>query len=430
MVENRKPIWIKEATEMVMHFKKRGSFEKVSLDDCDGRFLAQPLKADHDVPPFNRSPYDGFALRASDTIGASRENPLTFEVVDEIGAGSVSHYELGSMESIRIMTGAQIPQNADCVIMLELVQEKKHSNGRQYIVLKRPLQKGDNISFQGEDAKLGTSLIKQGEKINPGVKALLATFGYPEVPCVKPPLVGIITTGSELLRPEEDLVPGKIRNSNGYMIEAQIVRAGGLYKRYGSVSDQFKDLLSIVKKAMTECDIVITTGGVSVGDYDYMPKVYQSLGAELLFNKIAMRPGSVTSCAQKDGKLFFGLSGNPSACYIGFELYVRPYIRYWLYSSKPYLKKITGKLKSDFPKANPFSRFVRCKLSIENGHVYANPVGLDKSGVVTSLAWADCLAVLPGGTKGFAVEDSVEILMLEDQEGSEDPWIESRFSKL
>ena len=413
-----------------MHYKKRGSCERISLDDCDGRFLAQPLKADHDVPPFNRSPYDGFALRAGDTIEASRNNPLAFEVIDEIGAGSVSHYELRSMEAIRIMTGAQIPRNADCVIMLELVQEKKHSDGRPYIILKRPLREGENISFQGEDAQLGTTLINQGEKINPGIKALLATFGYNEVPCVTPPLVGIITTGSELLQPEEDLVPGKIRNSNGYMIEAQIARAGGQHKRYGSVSDQFEDLLTIVKRAMADCDIVITTGGVSVGDYDYMPMVYQALGAELLFNKIAMRPGSVTSCAQKDGKLFFGLSGNPSACYVGFELYVRPYIRYWLYSNKPYLKKITGKMKTDFSKANPFSRFVRCKLSIENGHVYANPVGLDKSGVVTSLAWADCLAILPGGTKGFTVEDSADILLLEDQEGSEDPWREPRFSKL
>ncbi|MCJ8006566.1 gephyrin-like molybdotransferase Glp [Lederbergia wuyishanensis] len=428
MLERRKPIWVKEAIDYVMQLKKHGDTEIVSIDDCDGRFLAEPLVADHDVPPFDRSPYDGFALRAIDTKKASGKTPLTFKVIDEIGAGQVSPFEVGCMEAIRIMTGAQIPQGADCVIMLELTQEEQRSEGT-FIAIKRSLNKGDNISYQGEDTKKGNLLINKGVAINPGIKALLATFGYSNVKVSKRPVIGIIATGSELLNPDENLVPGKIRNSNGYMIESQILRAGAKFKRYGSISDNLDSLFETIMIALNECDILITTGGVSVGDFDYLPEIYRKLGANLLFNKIAMRPGSVTSCAEKDGKFLFGLSGNPSACYIGFELFVRPYIRYWLRSEQPFLRFIRGTLKKDFLKANPFSRFVRGKIVYENGMVFAEPVGLDKSGVVTSLAWADCLIILPGGTRGYKKGDQVELLILDDQLGCDKPWVEAKFSK-
>ncbi|MBS4209894.1 gephyrin-like molybdotransferase Glp [Bacillus sp. FJAT-50079] len=428
MVDQRKPIWVKDAIDKVMKHKQRGGHELVSLDECDGRFLADPLIADHDVPPFDRSPYDGFALRAIDTKQASRENPLQFQVIDEIGAGQVSEKRLAPMEAIRIMTGAQIPEGADCVIMLELVQEVERA-GLPFITIKRTIEPGDNISFQGEDTKKGTPLIEKGVKINPGIKALLATFGYSKVKVATRPVIGVIATGSELLRPEDELVPGKIRNSNGFMIESQILRAGAVYKRYGSYADDMDALYQAIEKALVECDMVITTGGVSVGDFDFLPEIYRKLGADLLFNKIAMRPGSVTSCGVTGDKLLFGLSGNPSACYIGFELFVRPIIRYWLHSDRPYLRKISGKLNIDFPKPNPFSRFVRSKMIVDNGQVLTEPVGLDKSGVVTSLAWADCLTVLPGGTRGYQAGDTIDVLLLEDEQGSETAWQEARFSK-
>ncbi|MFD1705308.1 gephyrin-like molybdotransferase Glp [Siminovitchia sediminis] len=429
MLERRKPIWVKEAIDKVMEHKKRGEVETVSIHDCDERYLASPLIADHDVPPFDRSPYDGFALRARDTKNASREHPLLFEVIDEIGAGQVTLKQLGSMEAVRIMTGAQIPEGADCVIMLELVNER-NENGRKLIEIKRQLQPGDNLSFQGEDAQKGTELIGKGVQINPGIKALLATFGYSRVKVGKKPTIGIIATGSELLGPEDELEPGKIRDSNGYMLQSQVLRTGALYKRYENCADDLETLYHALKTALEECDIVITTGGVSVGDFDYMPEIYKRLGAKLLFNKIAMRPGSVTSCAEINGQLLFGLSGNPSACYVGFEFFVKPYIRYWMHSELPYNRFVTGELKADFPKPNPFSRFIRGKLSYEEGKIFAEPVGLDKSGVVTSIAWADCLIVLPGGTRGYQKGDQADIILLEDRQGSGVPWQEKKLSKL
>ena len=428
MVERRTPIKVSEAIQRIMEWKRRGEIEYVKIDSCDRRFLGKPLTADHDVPPFDRSPYDGFAVRSEDTMGASSDSPVFLEVMDEIGAGQVSTHRVGKMEAIRIMTGAQIPEGADCVVMLELAHEVQR-DGKTFIAIKRPFQKHANISFQGEDAKKGQHLIKEGIQINPGVKALLATFGYAKVPVVKPPTVGVLSTGSELLNVDEELVPGKIRNSNLYMIASQIERAGGKVKSYGQCADDVDSVLRAVETAYKECDIVITTGGVSVGDFDFLPEIYRRMNAKVLFNKIAMRPGSVTTAAVLDGKLLFGLSGNPSACYVGFELYVRPVIRYWLHSPNPYLRQGKAFLQADFPKPNPFSRFVRSKVVYgEDGNLYVQPVGLDKSGVVTSLAWSDCFMVLPGGTRGFEKGDLVDVLFLEDNTGSESWWKEGKTS--
>ncbi|MED1201557.1 gephyrin-like molybdotransferase Glp [Heyndrickxia acidicola] len=430
MVERRQPIWVKDAVDKVMQWKKRGEVEWISIDDCEGLFLAEPLNADHDVPPFNRSPYDGFAIRSEDTQTASREQPLKLSVIDEIGAGQVSRKIVGENQAVRIMTGAALPAGTDAVIMLELVKEERLEN-HNFIWIKRRVDKDENVSFQGEDAQKGEVLLKKGTYINPGVKALLATFGYHRVPVSKKPVIGIIATGSELLKIDEPLLPGKIRNSNGYMIEAQIKRAGGSVIKYQNCADDLESLHTAVQKAMDECDAVITTGGVSVGDFDYLPEVYRRLKADILFNKIAMRPGSVTSVAVSNEKLLFGLSGNPSACYVGFELYVRPVIRYWLHSSRPFLRAGQAFLKSDFPKSNPFNRFVRSKTTFEGGTIHVHPVGLDKSSVVTSLSLADCLMVLPGGTRGYRKGDLVDVLFLDDQTGSEEPWKEKpRSSRL
>ena len=167
---------------------------------------------------------------------------------------------------------------------------------------------------------------------------------------VRQPVIGIVTTGSELLEVHEQLKPGKIRNSNSYMIAAQIERAGGVVRYYGQFADDFETCYNTVKKAIKEVDILITTGGVSVGDYDYLPAIYERLQANVLFNKIAMRPGSVTTVAEVEGKLLFGLSGNPSACYVGCELYVRPVIGTYLHRKDSHVFRAEAILQKTFRK--------------------------------------------------------------------------------
>ena len=402
---------------------KHGEIEWVHLEESLHRYLAEDVTADHDVPAFDRSPYDGFAVRASDTAGASREHPVRFEVIDHIGAGAVSEKTLGPFQAVRIMTGAQIPEGADSVVMLELV--KTYSEGeKQYMELKRSFQPGDNISKKGEDAEKGSVLLMKGTRITSGVIALLATFGYASVPVVKKPVIGIIATGTELLNVSDPLVPGKIRNSNASMVMAQVEEAGGTPLYLGKISDDFEESFDAVKKALEKVDFLITTGGVSVGDFDFLPAIYEKLGAEVLFNKIAMRPGSVTTVAHLDGKLLFGLSGNPSACFVGFELFVKPSVRTWLLDQKPYALCAVAVLSRDFPKPNPFTRFVRSFVSVKDGMLQAEPVGLDKSSAVTSLADANALVVLPGGTRGYEAGRRVHVLLYRDENGSEQLWPE------
>ncbi|WP_285768541.1 gephyrin-like molybdotransferase Glp [Peribacillus sp. SI8-4] len=421
MVERRTPISIAEAVNKVMEYKLDGQMEWVPLDESQHRFLAKDITAKNDVPHFNRSPYDGFALRSKDTEKGSIHNPLTFEVVEELAAGMVSTVPIQQNQAARIMTGAQLPAGCDAVIMLELTKESE-MDGKKYISFKRSLEEGENVSFQGEDASEGDILVKKGTYINPGIIGLLATFGYAEVPVAAKPIIGLFATGSELLDVHEPLQPGKIRNSNSHAISAQIERAGGEVRYYGKLKDEFPSSYAAISKALEEVDLLITTGGVSVGDFDLLPEIYQKLGADVLFNKVAMRPGSVTTVAVYRNKFLFGISGNPSACYVGFELFVRPVIRTMLFSEQPHLRKESARLADDILKPNPFTRLLRTRLYYELGQLRVTPSGVDKSNITTSLAGANALTVLPGGSRNFHSGDIVEILLLEDQEGSSWPW--------
>jgi molybdopterin molybdotransferase len=421
MVEIRKPIQVSEAVQRVMNFAKSGEIEVVSITDAPGRFLAEDVVATHNVPPFDRSPYDGFAIRAADSIEAKLDNPVELEVIEEIGAGSVVTNKVLPFQAVRIMTGAQMPADCDAVVMLELAKEYER-DGRKFISIKRSYKQGDNISFEGEDTKKGTVLVKKGTNINPGTQALLATFGYAKVKVAKKPIIGVFATGTELLDVHEPLTLGKIRNSNSYMICAQIERSGGIPNYYGMLPDDFDLCFNKIQSALEKVDLLITTGGVSVGDYDFLPDIYEKLGATVLFNKVAMRPGSVTTVAELNGKLLFGLSGNPSACYVGYELFTKPIVGNLLFRTRPHLLKVQAILDENYPKPNPFTRFVRSRISFRDGKVYIAPSGFDKSNAVSSLASADALMVLPGGTRGYEKGMMVDALLLEANEGSEWPW--------
>lgn len=420
VVERRKPIQIEEAVKRVLEYPLTLSSEEIQIEESIDRILGEDIVADHDVPPFDRSPYDGFALKAEDTKTASASNPVNLEVIEEIGAGQVAQSELGDGQAIRIMTGAAIPRGATAVAMFEVVKEYKQ-NDKDMIEVGRTFKEGQNIARQGEDTEKGTMLIQKGTIITPGVIAILATFGYRKVEVFRKPRIGIFATGTELLDIEEALQPGKIRNSNAYMSTAQIRQMGGEPIYYGKLADDFDTCYEAVESALNDVDALVTTGGVSVGDYDYLPAIYEKLGANTLFNKIAMRPGSVTTVAELKGKLLFGLSGNPSACFVGGELLVRPFIRRSA-QSKPYLAKAKAVLSKDFPKPNPFTRLVRSKVEYTGKGIYVSPTGLDKSSSVTSIAEADAFIVLPGGTRGFMSGDEVDVLLFHE-ESEVNPWI-------
>ncbi|GKV69043.1 molybdopterin molybdotransferase MoeA [Sporosarcina sp. NCCP-2716] len=416
-MEMRTPIPVAEAVERVMQHVRPVETEEVPLDSAMGRVLAEPIIARHSVPPFDRSPYDGFAIRSMDSEGASGDSRIPFTVIGEIGAGHVGTKTVGQHEAYRIMTGAQIPDGADAVVMFE--QTVETGDG---FTIRKPFSSGENISRKGEDAAEGDTLIAAGTRIHPGTIALLATFGYAEVKVSRLPVVGVLATGTELLGIDEELQPGKIRNSNGPMAAAQLERIGIKARHYGTSADDLEACTDLVKQALAECDALITTGGVSVGDYDHLPAIYETLGATVLFNKVAMRPGSVTTVAELDGKLLFGLSGNPSACFTGFELFVRPALLSMMGDTAPYMPRFKAKLSEDFKKPNPFTRFIRAVWQMDGDRITAAPAGFNKSNAVSSIARGNCLIVLPSGTRGYVQGDEVDVLLVGSETGAKD-WV-------
>lgn len=414
MVERRKPIPVREAVSRVMAHVTALGQETVPISDSYGRILAEAIVARHDVPLCHRSAYDGFAIRSEDSTRAAEHNRILFHFMEHLGAGDLASRELHRGEAVRIMTGAAMPRQADAVVMLEQAQTSERGDS---FTIRRPYAHMENVSLQGEDAKTGEVLVEQGTVIHPGTVALLATFGYAKVRVAAKPVVGVISTGSELLEAEEPLRPGKIRNSNGPMVAAQLARMGIPSRSYGKVKDDIPSCCEAVQRAIEETDCVVTTGGVSVGDYDYLPEIYERLGAKVLFNKVAMRPGSVTTVAVRNKTFLFGLSGNPSACFTGFELLVRPALLSMMGCAKPYLPYTEAVLLEDFRKEDSFRHFVRAIYRYNGAQATIEPAGSHKSNAVRSIARGNAFMILPGEANHFRKGAKVGVLLLGMEEG-------------
>ncbi|GAB6930215.1 molybdopterin molybdotransferase MoeA [Paenibacillus sp. JCM 10914] len=408
---NRRALQVTDAQSLAVSYVKRGAAESLRLQASDGRILAAPVTAPHPYPAFARSGMDGYALRSEDLNICNQGEIVWLHVVDEIPCGYVSSIRIESGTASRIMTGAQVPEGADCVVMLEAT-EQRVENGVNYVGLKRSIEPGKNITPRGFELQEEALILQEGTRIGPGEISVLATFGVHMVEVYRQPQVGIFSTGSELLDIDEPLEPGKIRNSNTYMLASQIREAGGVPVIMEAIPDDVELARMKVEDALREYDIVVTTGGVSVGDYDIMGELVTSSGLDMLFNKVTMRPGSVTTAAVKDGKLLFALSGNPGACYVGFLLFVRPAIRKMLGMERLFLTEVTAVLGADYNKVNNFTRFVRGSLQAVDGRLVATPAVLDESSVMITIKDSDCLIIIPPELRGAARGQEVQVLVL------------------
>lgn len=417
-IEKRNPIPVREAINRVVSQDIYTKQIEVPLESSVNYILAEDIVATYEIPRFNKSPYDGFALRSKDTEGANGEHRINFTVIDHIGAGSVSEKEVGPFEAVRIMTGAEMPKGADAVVMLEQTVEDEQS-----FTIRKSFNVNENVSLKGEETQIGDTVLNKGQQINPGAIAVLATYGYTQVKVFDKPSIGVIATGSELLEVGDDLEPGKIRNSNGPMIAALSQKFNLDVASYQIQEDDLKSSIQVVKEAMAKHDIVITTGGVSVGDFDYLPQIYDEINAEVLFNKIAMRPGSVTTVAVAEGKYLFGLSGNPSACFTGFELYVKPAVLHMMGATAIYPQMIQATLMEDLTKANPFTRFVRATATFNGKAMTVVPSGFNKSGAVVAIAHSNAMIMLPGGTRGYQKGYTVDVILTDSQAYETDCFI-------
>lgn len=382
-----------EARDLLLEKTVPVDTELAALEDSFGRILARPLIAGEDVPAFDRSPYDGYALRAEDTVHASAEHPVTLYITQEVPAGSVPEKPVLPGTAAKILTGAPIPQGADAVIMFE----KTEFTDRTVTVFS-PVKSGSNIVRTGEDEKKGTLLAAPGSVIDPGLAGTLAAQGIRQPEVYRKPTVALISTGSELVEPGEAVPNGKIRNTNRYTLAAALQKEGCVPLYLGTAGDDVARIADFIREGLDRTDLVLLTGGVSVGDYDLTAAAMEAVGAELLINGVALKPGMACVYGIKEGKLICGLSGNPASSLTNFYAVLRPVLR-----------KLTGRqeiipemlelcLAADFRKSSKFPRLLRGKLVTLQGKQYIQLLGGQGNAVLSSTIGCDVMAVIPAGS--------------------------------
>jgi len=300
-----------KAFEIIQNVKVNIKTEIIPVTESLGRVLANDIFSTSDSPPFDKSAMDGFAYNSED--GGKK-----LKSIETIAAGQIPLKEIQSGECSKIMTGAMIPKGADKVVKIENCFIEKN-----IIIFKK--EENDNIIKKGENLKIGDKVIKKGI-IRPQEIGVLSSLGLAEIEVAKQPLVGVITTGTELKNPGEKLEAGQIYNSNGFQITAQIRAMNCTAKYFGTVPDDMEKTFQIIKDAIDECDVLILSGGVSMGDFDFVPKMLERNGVNILLHKVAVKPGKPTLFGEKNGKFIFGLPGNPVSTFVIFEIFIKPFL--------------------------------------------------------------------------------------------------------
>jgi len=379
-------ISLERALEIVLARVKTLEPETVRLVDAYQRVLAQDVHSQVDMPPFDRSPLDGYAYCAGDLDSA----PLTLNIVSEIPAGTWSERVLDPGECARIFTGAPIPQGANCVVR----QEDTEQIGEQ-VIIHQPVMPNSNVVLIGEETKRGELALKSGELLSPAAIGLLASLGVEEVKVYRRPKVGVLSTGSELMDVGTPLLPGKIYNSNTYTIKGLLLEAGCEVKVAPFVSDDLEETIQALG-ALQDTDVVVTTGGASAGDYDLIREALTGMGCELLFWKLNLKPGTPAAVGVKGDKVFFSLSGNPAAAVITFELLVRPALRK-LKGRASQERTFPVRMDSGFGKSGKQRRFLRARAVFRKGEIWADPNYAQGSGILRSMMGSHLLVDVPGG---------------------------------
>ena len=392
----KKFIALEEALEILNKNTKALKSEVVSIKDSLKRVLYGDVKSKINNPPFNKSVFDGYAFKSEDSKGTSKENPIELKIVDEIFAGMWPEIEIKHGEAIRIMTGAPIPMGADCV----LKQEETERHGDLVKIFKE-MKSYENISFMGEDIKIGETLIKKGKRLDYADLGIMASSGISEVLVYKKPRVSIISTGDEVCDINSTLKPGKIYDSNLYSLSARIEELGYNVLSMEHVGDNILKIGEAIEKAFEKSDIVFTTGGASVGEKDLMQKVSESIGFEKLFWKIKIKPAVV--CSKKEEKILISLSGNPNAALTTFELLGKPVLKKLEGEEENInIKREKGVLMDSFNKKSPQRRFLRGNVIYdEKGtKVYITQIK-SGNGILSSLLNANCLIENEKGNEGL-----------------------------
>ncbi len=369
----------------------------VPLDSALGYVLCQDQVTTLDQPPFDRSPLDGFAFHAADTLTAGPKNKIVLEVVDTIAAGGTSHGTLQRGQAARIFTGAMIPAGADAVAAQEIVSVEQ----KKVIIDKKFIQ-GENVVKAGEDVVYGRLFLSKGCLLGPSELGVAASQGFTSLPVYRKPVVAILSSGSELVEIGKKLGPGQIYNSNRHTLEALVKLAGGLPAYQGRLPDDLEQLEEGITRAFASADIVLTTGGVSVGDHDLIPAAAAKAGTNLLFHRVAMKPGTPLLAARYGEKILFGLSGNPAACLIAFLQFVLPALQIMRGHVNWRHQWVEAVLDKPLEKCGKQNRLLSARTTWRGGRFVAEPAAKQKPGVLSPLCTVNSLIFLPAEEGPFS----------------------------
>ena len=410
---------VDEALDKILGSVTPLAAEDRAILDCLGRVLANDVYALFNVPPNDNSAMDGYAVQSASTAGASREYPKVLKATGELPAGHTTDLKVESGTAIRIMTGAPIPKGADAVVPFEDTDEENrrgYPNLKDEIGIFSEVRLAANIRRSGEDVTEGELVMKKGKLLLPADIGVLASLGVGKVSVIRRPIVGILATGNELVEVGQPLTPGKIYNSNSYSVAAQVLRYGGVPKLLGIAPDTMEQLTFILRHGL-DCDMLITSGGVSVGDYDMVKEVLAAEG-DISFWAVRMKPGKPLAFGafkREDGTTVshLGLPGNPVSSMVTFEVFARPAI-YKMMGRSDWVRPAIKAVMEDAVKNKDGRRvFLRVIVTKRDGQYYARLTGEQGSGILTSMVKANGLAVIPETANEIKQGSTVDVMILD-----------------
>lgn len=401
-------IRVEEARERILEAVQPLGLETVNLLDALHRVAGEEIRADRAIPPWDHSAMDGYALRADDTAGASADHPVRLAVIETIPAGSRPAKRIGPGQAARIMTGAPIPAGADAVVRREDTAEEKG-----IVAVCVAAIKGQKIRRTGSDVPLGEEILSHGDLIRPAGIGLLASQGRSCISVHRRPLVAVVATGSELVEVDEELLPGKIVASNSYELAALVRDCGAIPLRIGIAGDRREELMEKFREA-TQADLMVSAGGVSVGDYDLVKGILQEEGNRLLFWQVAMSPGKQLAFGRVGKVPIVGLPGTPSAAMVCFEQFVRPAILRMSGHANLYRRTIQARLAGGIEKKGGFRHFIRARVSRDPDGSLVVTTGEQGPGAIKTIILANAMIVLPEGHAVVAAGEMVTVQILDD----------------
>ncbi|WP_461829190.1 molybdopterin molybdotransferase MoeA [Aquifex sp.] len=395
---------LEDALRIVLENVSPLGTKQVFLHESLGYVLAEDIYSDTDKPLFDNSAMDGFAVRYEDI----KEIPAKLRVIGEYAAGTAENLKVEPGTAVKIFTGAPIPEGADTVVPVEYTETEGN-----YVIIKKEFKRGANVRKRGEDVRKGEVVIPRGKEIRPYEMGMLASVNKAVVKVYRKPSVGILSTGDEILDVcEEQTRPSQIRTSNNYTLYGQVLQAGGIPHNLGIAPDDPEELKRVMR-SMRDYDVFITTGGVSMGEKDYVQYLVEELGVKIMFHKLRIKPAKpVLFGIYGENKLFFGLPGNPVSCAVAFDLLVYPALRVMQGFKEVFKQKVTAVLEKDFKRKRAERReFARCRLWFEGGRYHCEPLEKQDSHMLTSLVNANGYMIVKEGIKELKKGEEVEVVL-------------------